>query len=833
MGPLMAESSAVNSFTRLRNYLSNLKAPGPKIDDVDPEDSFLKGRISAFLLFAGMNLMLLCLWFFILGIKDPEQYINMTYTGGTGIFVLMLRRVLNKTIKKRVRRLLIYMYQGVGLLFTFFFSFWIFRYIVEDHVPYMTPVMCPATLFILIVPLHAVYLMKRRHVLLFFTASIIALAFLLSKTLELPLSYDDKMINISFFACHVVLICQITWGGWASKRATDVQSQKLRLARDQALAASREREKINKELMAEITERKKTRSALKESEERYRLLAENATDVIYVTDMNYNITYVSPSVISLRGYSVEEIMNQGLEDTLTPSSLKAIREVIFKKAQQINTINEKIYSRPITIEMEQSCKDGSTVWVETKIRILFDSNGKPDGYLGIARDITYRKRSEQALRESEEKFRMISEQSLIGIVIIQASCVVYVNEKATEISGYSREDILAWKPEEFLGTVHPDYQNQLMEAGKKYTEKEKADQVFHFIFKNITKAGNNTWIEQYSRPIVYNGREALLNIMIDITDRKQQEEELIKYQEHLEELVEGRTAELKAEINDRKLAQEEINRLNKVLEERVRERTAELDKAIEELQELDKMKDSFLSSVSHELRTPLTSIRSFSEILLEYKDEDPETREEFIAIINSESERLTRLINDVLDLSRIEAGGMLWRDELVSIKDIIHDTAKAQDQLFKEKTLRLRIDFSEEIPHMMMDCDRIQQVITNLVGNAAKFSLEGGEIRIRGEMITTCQGDDAMQLVKISISDNGIGIEKEYHKAIFDKFHQVPDDASNSKPRGTGLGLPICKEIITHYNGKIWVESGLEGKGSIFSFTLPITANENKPSAAL
>ncbi len=286
-------------------------------------------------------------------------------------------------------------------------------------------------------------------------------------------------------------------------------------------------------------------------------------------------------------------------------------------------------------------------------------------------------------------------------------------------------------------------------------------------------------------------------------------------------------AELKLEIKSRKRAHEEVYLLNKELEERVIERTAELDKACEELKELDKMKDSFLTLVSHELRTPLTSIRSFSEILLKYKDEDLETREEFTSIILSESERLSRLINNVLDLSRIEAGEMLWKDEFLVLKEIIQEVKNAQQPLLKQKSIRLNLNLPKEIPLVRADRDRIQQVITNLVGNAYKFSLDGGEINIRAETVITKKSDDATHWVKISISDKGTGIDKADHKTIFDKFHQITDNALRVKPHGTGLGLPICKEIITHYKGKIWVESGLEGKGSTFSFTLPADANEH------
>ncbi len=144
------------------------------------------------------------------------------------------------------------------------------------------------------------------------------------------------------------------------------------------------------------------------------------------------------------------------------------------------------------------------------------------------------------------------------------------------------------------------------------------------------------------------------------------------------------------------------------------------------------MKDSFLSSVSHELRTPLTSIRSFAEILLQYEDEAPETRREFAEIIQVESDRLARLINDFLDLSKIQAGKMVYNDGPVSVEEIIRDVTKSQHQLFREKSLRMNLDIDPDLPPVFVDRDRIQQVITNLLANAVKFSSAGGEVRVAG-----------------------------------------------------------------------------------------------------
>ena len=183
---------------------------------------------------------------------------------------------------------------------------------------------------------------------------------------------------------------------------------------------------------------------------------------------------------------------------------------------------------------------------------------------------------------------------------------------------------------------------------------------------------------------------------------------------------------LESEIEERKQVEQEVRRINDDLDRRVRERTADLKKAYEGVKKADKLKDSFLSSVSHELRTPLTSIRSFAEILLHYDDEAPETRREFAEIIQVESDRLARLINDFLDLSKIQAGKMVYNDGLVSVEEIIRDVTKSQHQLFMEKSLRMNLDIDPDLPPVFVDRDRIQQVITNLLANAVKFSLSGG-----------------------------------------------------------------------------------------------------------
>ncbi len=253
----------------------------------------------------------------------------------------------------------------------------------------------------------------------------------------------------------------------------------------------------------------------------------------------------------------------------------------------------------------------------------------------------------------------------------------------------------------------------------------------------------------------------------------------------------------------------------------LQERTDELERAYAELKQLDAMKDHFLSLVSHELRTPLTSIRSFSEILLNYEEIDRDQVREFLEIINAESQRLTRLINDVLDLARMEAGRMAWNDTVLSIEDIIRDIARTHAALLAQKGLRLSIQIQPDLLPVQADRDRITQVITNLLGNAIKFSPQEGLITIFAESFEEECAATVVQWVRVGIRDEGEGIDPSEHSIIFEKFRQGTSASSELTISGTGLGLPICKEIIEHYGGRIWVESE-KGKGSVFLFTFPV-----------
>lgn len=245
------------------------------------------------------------------------------------------------------------------------------------------------------------------------------------------------------------------------------------------------------------------------------------------------------------------------------------------------------------------------------------------------------------------------------------------------------------------------------------------------------------------------------------------------------------------------------------------------------LKDLNNAKSAFLSTVSHELRTPLTSIMGFSMIikkrleekLFPYTDLSDAKRErtagqvlENIDIVVAESERLTALINDVLDLAKIEAGKIIWQMEALSIEEMMQWAEASSAALFEPKGMKLAWKADPDLPLFYGDRNRILQVLINLFSNAVKFSE-------KGPVECTARREGAFLVVRVR--DHGIGIPAKEIPHIFEKFRQVTDDTLSGKPQGTGLGLPISKEIVEHHGGKIWVESE-PGKGSTFIFTLPV-----------
>ncbi len=233
---------------------------------------------------------------------------------------------------------------------------------------------------------------------------------------------------------------------------------------------------------------------------------------------------------------------------------------------------------------------------------------------------------------------------------------------------------------------------------------------------------------------------------------------------------------------------------------------------ITEIRNVERMKTAFVSTVSHELRTPLTSIKGFIATLLSDADGyyDRETQREFYTIIDTECDRLTRLIGDLLNVSRIEAGRALdLNPKPIQIPSLISKVVSVQRSYTNKHTFNVRVD--EDFPTIIADEDKVDQILTNLTNNAIKYSPGGGEITITGRV-----DEDK---VTISVADQGVGIPKEHLPKVFDRFHRV-DNRDTREVGGTGIGLYLVKHLVEAHGGKIWVESKV-GKGTTFFFTLP------------
>ncbi len=244
---------------------------------------------------------------------------------------------------------------------------------------------------------------------------------------------------------------------------------------------------------------------------------------------------------------------------------------------------------------------------------------------------------------------------------------------------------------------------------------------------------------------------------------------------------------------------------------RLQQASDELRAANDRLAELDRLKDDFMSSVTHELRTPLTAIRALAEMMLDDADMPGPQRQQFLAIVVAETERLTRLVNQVLDMAKIEAGAAEWHNSDVDMVALVRQAAHTVQELLHGRNARLVLDLPDALPTLRADADRLTQVLLNLLSNAAKFvPAQGGVVTLR------LRGDAAG--VQVQVQDNGPGVPGAQQALVFDKFRQGGDAAN--RPQGTGLGLPISRHIIEHFGGRLELLPDL-GQGACFAFHIP------------
>jgi Na+/proline symporter/nitrogen-specific signal transduction histidine kinase len=237
-----------------------------------------------------------------------------------------------------------------------------------------------------------------------------------------------------------------------------------------------------------------------------------------------------------------------------------------------------------------------------------------------------------------------------------------------------------------------------------------------------------------------------------------------------------------------------------------------------QLESVDKLKDDFMSSVTHELRTPLTAIRAFAELMRDDPGMDSAQRQQFLGLVVAETERLSRLVNQVLDMAKIESGHAQWRHDAIDLGALITHAVQTTAEAFRERGAAVQVQLPDTVPLLHADRDRLLQVLINLLSNAAKFVPAG-----RGRVTLTLSCD--AQAARVEVQDNGPGVPLDQQQLVFEKFRQGGD--ATSRPQGTGLGLPISRRIVEHFGGRMWLRS-TPGQGACFGFELPWRAPQQQ-----
>jgi PAS domain S-box-containing protein len=409
----------------------------------------------------------------------------------------------------------------------------------------------------------------------------------------------------------------------------------------------------------------------------------------------------------------------------------------------------------------------------------------------VVRDITERQRAESSLRESEARLRTLVETAPTAIFIQTEGRFAYVNTAALELFGARNAEELLGKP--VLERFHPDFRDSFSERIRLLDEERKTSPSIEE--RCLKLDGSPVEVDVSAVSFPFQNRSGALVFAHDISEHK--------------------------------LAEEALKQVHASLETRVKERTTELAVAKERAEESDRLKSAFLATMSHELRTPLNSIIGFTGILLQgLAGPTNEEQTKQLDMVRSSARHLLALINDVLDISKIEAGQLKVNLEAFLLHDSIQKTLATVRPLIEKKWLTRRAQIAPDIGEVVSDSRRVEQVLLNLMNNAIKFT-ERGEVAFSVDILSgiapgTPAGlaEASVPLVRFRVADTGIGIKPEDLNYLFLPFRQV-DCGLTRHHEGTGLGLTICRRLADLLGGEIQVASEF-GKGSTFTFILPL-----------
>jgi PAS domain S-box-containing protein len=502
----------------------------------------------------------------------------------------------------------------------------------------------------------------------------------------------------------------------------------------------------------DISEAKRAEQALRESENRFRITADGCPSALWVTDAEGEVQFINQAYQESCGTTYELVREGKWQFLIHPDDAPEY-VAAFQRAVREHA--------PFRAEARVRRADGEWRWLDSLAQPRFSPNGEFLGHVGLSPDITERKQAQQALERSEEKFRQLAENvhEVFWMMHPAGNEMLYISPAYEHIWGRTCASIYQ-DPRSWMEAVHPD---DLEQAGIKAQRQLQGDPI-ELEYRIRTPGGQEKWIRSRAFPIRDQAGQLIrvVGIAEEITERKRYEAELIR-------------------------AREGADAANRA-------------------------KSCFLTNMSHEIRTPMNGVLGMVQLLLE-TDLTPEQRE-YVAVAQTSGQALLALIDDILDLSRIEARKIVLENLSFNLRDAVEGACGILRVEADAKGLDFRWSVPPEIPPVLRgDAYRLRQVLTNLCANAIKFTERGG---VALGVALECQ-DDRTATVRFTVTDTGIGIKTDQIPALFSSFTQA-DASTTRKYGGTGLGLAICKQLVGMMGGTIGAES-LQGQGSTFWFT--------------
>ncbi len=519
----------------------------------------------------------------------------------------------------------------------------------------------------------------------------------------------------------------------------------------------------------DITESKQAEQALAKSENQFQSVFENAAMGVILLDLEGRLIRCNPAFCRMLGYPEAELKSLRFKDFThpedIPKSIRQFRQLLAGK-------------REYQYEKRYLSKQKEIIWVRVTVSRIGTTEGLSDFALAMVEDVTEQRKVEQALLQSEERYRAIFNNISDGLSVHDfEGRFLEVNPADCKMHGYTREEMMALT---VPNMVHPDCSNVFNEY------KESIEKTGFFVgdVKQFRKDGSIIHVEVKGTTIYLENKKYLLAIVRDITERKRAEEELRRHQEHLEELVAERTVELAA--------------------------------SKEQAETANRAKSVFLANMSHELRTPLNAILGFSQLMRHDRTLVEASREK-LDIINRSGEHLLGIINDVLEVSKIEAGHIALHRATFDFYGLLEDISAMFGMRAGQKGVRFIVEQAEDLPRYLVgDEGKLRQVLINLLGNAVKFTDEGEiTLRVTAAREGTENGNPGQRLLRLEVADTGVGIADKEMNRLFHPFEQT---LSGQVKGGTGLGLALSWEYARLMGGHLSAASE-PGKGSLFSFS--------------